>query len=108
MDPETGDFWGSVDSTTVVPAFAAHASSFMTLSADTPLSVPWQQAGPQPSATLIDPNSNAATSTYNQQRKVVRAGNVSGQTACDATNSAGCWYLVFYDQLAEATGNAQA
>ena len=105
---ETGDFWGSVDSTTVVPAFAVHASSFMTLSADTPLSVPWQQAGPQPSATLIDPNSNAATSTYNQQRKVVRAGDVSGQTACDATNSAGCWYVVFYDQLAEATGNTQA
>src|SRR5712691_6999017 len=95
---ESSDYWGSVDSTTVVPAFAPLTSSFKVSSANSPLSVPWQQSGPQPTATLIDPGSNAATTTYNQQRKVVRAGDVAGQTACDATNSDGCWYAVFYDQ----------
>ncbi|TLZ78117.1 MAG: hypothetical protein E6K08_01800, partial [Methanobacteriota archaeon] len=106
MYVETGDFWGSVDSTVMIPAFAAKTSSFAASSANTPLSVPWQQVGPQPAATPIDPNANAATTMYNQQRKVVRAGDVSGQTACDATNSAGCWYVVFYDQLAEEAAKA--
>src|SRR5438034_613992 len=103
---ESGDFWGSVDSTTVVPAFALLTSSFKVSSANTPLSVPWQQVGPQPTATLIDPNSNAATTVYNQQRKVVRAGFGAGPTPCDATNSAGCWYTVFYDQFAEQATTA--
>src|SRR5437879_7742875 len=65
---ESGDFWGSVDSTTVVSAFALLTSSFKVSAADTPLSVPWEQVGPQPSGTLIDPGSNAATTVYNQQR----------------------------------------
>src|SRR6059036_3099207 len=103
---ESGDFWGSVDSTTVVPAFALLTSSFKVSSANTPLSVPWQQAGPQPTAVSIDPNSNAATTVYNQQRKVVRAGAGAGETPCDATNSAGCWYTVFYDQLVEQATTA--
>src|SRR5947209_14487763 len=102
----SGDFWGSVDSTTVVPAFALLTSSFKVSSANTPLSVPWQQAGPQPTAVSIDPNSNAATTVYNQQRKVVRAGAGAGATPCDATNSAGCWYTVFYDQLVEQATTA--
>src|SRR5881392_1249514 len=85
---ESGDFWGSVDSTTVVPAFVLLTSSFKVSSANTPLSVPWNQAGPQPTAVLLDPNSNAATTVYNQQRKVVRAGGGAGATPCDATNSA--------------------
>src|SRR5216117_3211460 len=103
---ESGDFWGSVDSTTVVPAFALLTSSFKVSSANTPLSVPWQQAGPQPTAVSIDPNSNAATTVYNQQRKIVRAGAGAGATPCDATNSAGCWYTVFYDQLVEQATTA--
>src|SRR5881396_3581795 len=103
---ESGDFWGSVDSTTVVPAFALLTSSFKVSSANTPLDVPWQQVGPQPTATLIDPNSNAATTVYNQQRNVVRAGFGAGPTPCDATNSAGCWYTVFYDQFAEQATTA--
>jgi len=106
---ESGDFWGSVDSTTVVSAFALLTSSFKVSAADTPLSVPWEQVGPQPSGTLIDPGSNAATTVYNQQRKVVRAGDVAGQTACDnATNSDGCWYAVLQDQFSEAPSNTQA
>src|SRR2546426_343796 len=103
---ESGDFWGSVDSTTVVPAFALLTSSFKVSSANTPLSVPWQQAGPQPTAVSIDPNSNAATTVNNQQRKIVRAGAGAGATPCDATNSAGCWYTVFYDQLVEQATTA--
>src|SRR5881296_3440837 len=103
---ESSDFWGSVDSTTVLPVFALLTSSFKVSSANTPLSVPWQQAGPQPTAVSIDPNSNAATTVYNQQRKVVRAGAGAGATPCDATNSAGCWYTVFYDQLVEQATTA--
>src|SRR5213080_2415993 len=103
---ESGDFWGSVDSTTVVSAFALMKSSFKVSSANTPLSVPWQQAGPQSTSTLVDPNSNAATTVYNQQRKVVRAGGGAGATPCDATNSAGCWYTVFYDQFVETTATS--
>src|SRR3989441_3635328 len=103
---ESGDFWGSVDSTTVVPAFARITSSFKVSSANAPLTVPWQQAGPQPTAVSIDPNSNAATTVYNQQRKVVRAGAGAGATPCDATDSAGCWYTVFYDQLVEQATTA--
>ena len=48
--------------------------------------------------TLIDSHSHAVSTQYNQQRKVVRAGDVSGDTACDATNSDGCWYSVFHDR----------
>src|SRR2546425_482629 len=103
---ESGDFWGSVDSTTVVAAFARITSSFKVSSANAPLTVPWQQAGPQPTAVSIDPNSNAATTVYNQQRKVVRAGAGAGATPCDATDSAGCWYTVFYDQLVEQATTA--
>src|SRR5207247_8254775 len=98
---ESGDFWGSVDSTTVVRAFAPLTASFRVSSASSPLSVPWQQSGPQTATTQIDPISNAPTTIYNQQRKVVRAGDVAGQTACDATNSDGCWYTVFSDHLLE-------
>src|SRR5438876_7722669 len=92
---ESGDFWGSVDSTTVVPAFVLLTSSFKVSSANTPLSVPWQQGGPQPTSTLIDPSSSGSATVYNQQRKVVRAGDVAAQTACDATNSDGCWYATY-------------
>ncbi|MGI0148053.1 MAG: hypothetical protein ACREDF_00785, partial [Thermoplasmata archaeon] len=92
---EAGDFWGSSDSTAAAPAFTLQASSFKVSSADQPLSVPWSQAGPEPTGTLIDPGSSAATTLYNQQRKVVRAGTGAGATPCDATNSAGCWYVVF-------------
>ncbi|TLZ40486.1 MAG: hypothetical protein E6K19_09270 [Methanobacteriota archaeon] len=106
MYVESGDFWGSVDSTTVVRAFAPLTSSFKVSSANAPLAVPWQQAGPQSTSTLVDPNSNAATTKYNQQRKVVRAGTGAGSTPCDATNSAGCWYTVLYDQLAEEATTA--
>jgi len=100
---EAGDFWGSIDSTTAIPALAPLMSSFKVAAADSILSVPWLQSGPQPTATLIDGGSNAATTVYNHQRKVVRAGSGAGATPCDATNSAGCWYVVFYDQLANDT-----
>ena len=107
---EAGDFWGDVDTTVAGPAlssvlnFALHSfgspqNSFVVAAASSALSVPWQQVGPQTRA-LIDPGSNAATTPYNHQRKVVRAGDTPG-TACDATNSDGCWYTVFYDQFAE-------
>src|SRR2546421_3051370 len=101
---ESGDFWGSVDSTTVVRAFAPLTSSFKVSSANAPLAVPWQLAGPQSTSALVDPNSNAATTQYNQQRKVVRAGTGAGATPCDAANSAGCWYVVFQDQFIEPGG----
>jgi len=103
---ESGDFWGSVDSTTVVSAFALMTSSFKVSSASAPLALPWQQSGPQPSSVLIDPNSNSGTTVYNQQRKVVRAGTGAGATPCDAANSAGCWYTVFYDQFVETTATS--
>src|SRR5213593_493405 len=103
---ESGDFWGSVDSTTVVRAFAPLTSSFKVSSASAPLALPWQQSGPQPSSVLIDPNSNSGTTVYNQQRKVVRAGTGAGATPCDAANSAGCWYTVFYDQFVETTATS--
>src|SRR5439155_1313859 len=38
--------------------------------------------------------------------KVVRAGTGAGATPCDAANSAGCWYTVFYDQFVEATATS--
>src|SRR5947209_736339 len=57
--------------------------------------------------TLIDPNSNAISTQYNQQRKVVRAGTAGG-AACDATNSGGCSYAVFSDQFAEDTATTAA
>ena len=80
-------------------SFGSPQNSFVVAAASSALSVPWQQVGPQTRA-LIDPGSNAATTPYNHQRKVVRAGDTPG-TACDATNSDGCWYTVFYDQFAE-------
>src|SRR5213596_3898049 len=103
---ETGDFWGSVDSTTVVRAFVPLTSSFKVSSASAPLAVPWQQSGPQPTSVLLDPNSNSGTTVYNQQRKVVRAGIGAGATPCDAANSAGCWYTIFYDQFVETTATS--
>ncbi|TLZ74573.1 MAG: hypothetical protein E6K14_03230, partial [Methanobacteriota archaeon] len=101
---ETGDFWGSTDSTAAVPALVRQLSSFKVAPSTSPLSVPWVQVGPQP--TIVDPGSNAVTTNYNQQRKVVRAGDVAGQTACDAANSDGCWYVVFYDQLNDTVNAA--
>ncbi len=101
---ETGDFWGSTDSTSAVPALVRQLSSFKVAPSTSPLSVPWVQVSPQP--TIIDPGSNAVTTNYNQQRKVVRAGDVAGQTACDAANSDGCWYVVFYDQLNDTVSAA--
>src|SRR2546421_231112 len=103
---ESGDFWEAFDSTAVVPAFAPLTSSFKVSSASAPLAVPWQQSGPQPTSVLLDPNSNSGTTVYNQQRKVVRAGTAAGATPCDAANSAGCWYTVFYDQFVEATATS--
>ena len=52
-------------------------------------------------STLIDPVSDGYTTRYNHQRKAVRAGDVSGDGACDASNSDGCWYDVFSDPLKE-------
>src|SRR3989454_2133418 len=100
---ESGDFWESVDSTTAVPALVSRISSFRVAPASAPLVVPWTEAGPQATAVQLDPSANSPTTVYNQQRKVVRAGDVSGQTACDATNSDGCWYVVFYDRVVEST-----
>src|SRR5213594_3189595 len=105
---ESGDFWGSVDSTTAVPALVSRISSFRVAPASAPLVVPWTEAGPQATAVQLDPSANSPTTVYNQQRKVVRAGDVSGQTACDATNSDGCWYTVFQDQFTDAPSNTQA
>src|SRR5205814_5154328 len=90
-------------STGAVPAFVSLKSSFKVAPATAPLSVPWAVTGPQTTAIQVDPGSNSATTIYNQQRKVVRVGDVPGQTACDATNSDGCWYDVFQDQLADQT-----
>src|SRR3989475_533835 len=103
MYVEAGDFWGSVDSTTSVPAFASLASSFKAAPATESLSVPWETTGPQTAGTQIDPGSNSATTVYNQQRKVVRAGDVPGDGPCDANNSDGCWYAPFQAQFAEQT-----
>ena len=98
---EASDFWGSIDSTAAAGSFAPSFKSFQVSPANRPLAVPWAQVGPEPAATLIDPGSNSATTVYNHQRKVVRAGDVAGDTACDATNSDGCWYTVFSDHLLE-------
>jgi len=108
---ETGDFWGDVDSSVggPIPFLLSTSStveprsggSFAVSAAATPVALPWYQSGPQTTATLIDGSSSAATTPYNHQRKVVRAGDVPLQTACDATNSDGCWYVVLYDQLRE-------
>src|SRR6266568_3805573 len=38
---ESSNFWGSVDSTTVLPAFGSLTSSFSVSPANSPLSVPW-------------------------------------------------------------------
>lgn len=98
---EASDFWGSFDSTTATAALAPSFASFLVSPASAPLSVPWIQVGPQPSGTLIDGGSNSTTTLYNHQRKVVRAGDVAGDGACDATNSDGCWYAVLHDQPPE-------
>ena len=84
-------------------------SSFDQAPAALPQSLPWNaNPGGTRGSTLLDPNSNAISTLYNHQRKVVRAGDVPSDSACDATNSDGCWYVVFYDQLLEATSNTQA
>jgi len=109
---EAGDFWGHADVTGASAAVAVSVSSFAVsnvdpvssfskVPSDSLLSVPWAPEGPVLAATLVDGSSNAITTQYNHQRKVVRAGDVAGQTACDATNSDGCWYVVFFDQLTE-------
>lgn len=103
---EAGDFWGSSDSTAASAALAPSFVSFRVSPASVPMSVPWIQVGPQPSGTLIDGGSNAPTTVYNHQRKVVRAGDVSPDTACDATNSDGCWYAVFHDQKTPEGGTS--
>src|SRR3989449_532405 len=100
---ESGDFWESVDSTTAVPALVSRISSFRVAPASAPLVVPWTEAEPQATAVQLDPSANSPTTVYNQQRKVVRAGDVPGRPACDATNSDGCWYVVFYDRVVEST-----
>jgi len=100
------------------------STSFEVSPAANALDVPWQQVGPEVASpnpdltgpslvrpwsdgpspeplanTLIDANSQAITTRYNHQRKVVRAGDVTGDTACDATNSDGCWYTVIHDRV---------
>jgi len=103
---ETGDFWGSVDSTTAVPARVAQPMSLRSASVDQPLSLASPSLGPGPASTLLDPGSSGLTTVYNQQRKVVRAGMVANQTACDATNSGGCFYAVYQDQVPSSPDSA--
>jgi hypothetical protein len=87
-------------------SFDGFVSSFNTAGSPVPATMPWDAPGPGTRAsTSIDPNSNAITTQYNHQRKVVRAGTAGG-TACDATHSGGCWYAVFYDQFSEATATS--
>jgi hypothetical protein len=84
-------------------AFDTASSSFEV--APSPVSTAASLAAPAPDpqgSTLLDASSNSISTLYNHQRKVVRAGDVVGDAACDATNSDGCWYAVFYDQLGEA------
>src|SRR5436309_2713207 len=78
---EAGDFWGSGDSTTSVPARVAQPMSPRFSSVDQPLSLASPSLGPGPASTLLDPGSSSLTTTYNQQRKVVRAGTVANQGA---------------------------
>ena len=73
-----------------------------------PTRAPWETSPGTRASTLVDANSNGITAQYNHQRKVVRAGDVVSDSACDATNSDGCWYSVFYDPLAEAMSNTTA
>ena len=75
-------------------------------SVDQPLSLASPSLGPGPASTLLDPGSSSLTTTYNQQRKVVRAGTVANQTACDATNSGGCFYAVYQDQVPSSPDSA--
>ncbi len=74
------------------------ASSFDTAPSPMPVVLPWADVPGTRANTLIDPRSNAITTQYNHQRKVVRAGDVAVDSACDATNSDGCWYSVFDDR----------
>ena len=76
-------------------------SSFDAAPSPFPASAPWFRPSAGTRGTLIDANSNVVTTLYNHQRKVVRAGDAPSQTACDASNSDGCWYVVFQDQLTE-------
>jgi len=98
---ETSGWGGSVDrpSSPVVGSNVFMGLSTKALSMN-PISVSSLATGSglQPLATLIDSGSNSASTVYNQQRKVVRAGTAAGPIPCDATNSAGCWYTVFRDQ----------
>jgi len=103
---EAGDFWGSVDSTTAVPARVAQPMSPRFSSVDQPLSLASPSLGPGPASTLLDPGSSSLTTTYNQQRKVVRAGTVANQGACDATNSGGCFYAVYQNQVPSSPDSA--
>src|SRR5439155_2994906 len=66
---EAGDFWGSVDSTTAVPARVAQPMSPRFSSVDQPLSLASPSLGPGPASTLLDPGSSSLTTTYKQPRK---------------------------------------
>ncbi|TLZ59793.1 MAG: hypothetical protein E6K13_09350 [Methanobacteriota archaeon] len=101
---EIGNSLGSSDSTAqggvaTRGTSGTTATSFSVAPMPVPMYLPRSSTSSQTRANvLIDANSNAVTTQYNHQRKVVRAGDVSGDTACDATNSDGCWYSVFSDQ----------
>jgi len=116
---EIGGVLGSVDTTSqttrgtrgatggAAPVGGAHITSFDAAPEPFPRTNPWDApASGTRASTLLDGNSNAISTQYNHQRKVVRAGDVPVDTACDATNSDGCWYTVFADQLSEAAPTA--
>ena len=78
-------------------------SSFDVAPDSFPVTMPWVSPAPRTrTSTLIDASSNAISTAYNHQRKVVRAGT-GGGADCTATTSGGCWYAVFYDQVVEST-----
>src|SRR5437867_2330867 len=110
---EIGNSLGSADTSTpggdaTRGAPGTSATSFSVAPTPVPMSPPHSSSPAQTRGnTLIDPNSNAVSTQYNHQRKVVRAGDTPGGP-CDATNSDGCWYSVFSDQLAEETSNTTA
>jgi hypothetical protein len=60
-----------------------------------------KREGSKAISTLIDSYSDDITTYFNNQRKVVRAGDVAGDNACDATNSDGCWYVLFDNVITE-------
>jgi len=85
---------------------AAFASSFDR--APSPIVETWRAtAAPATRGTLIDASSSRISTQYNHQRKVVRAGDVAGDGACDATNSDGCWYAAFSDQVRPIESDAK-